>query len=420
MLRNIVNVTLTTILFFSCILHAGEDAPTQEKARTADAFVDTIGVNIHLGYHDTVYNKYDEILKPRLVELGIRHVRDGLSANRKDVLKKLTDLADSGIHSDLLLAAGEAVAICKEIPNSVESVEGENEPDGRKHAGPKDWIPLARAQNAALYKAIKADPATAHLPVLVSGMANTRNSPGDLGDMQAQIDFGNMHSYPGGLNPLSGGWGIALTKAIEEERKVCGEKPIVATETGYHNFLNAKGHPGVPEEIEAVYLPRLLLHYFNMGFQRVYTYEFLDLKPDPAMTDMEKHFGLVRNDGSPKPAFAALKNLIAALKDPGPQFEPGGLSFAIENAPKTLEKTLLQKRDGRFYLIVWLEERSYDTQKKEPIKVAPREIEIAVATHLAKASVLDLKNGNAAKAFENPQKFTVSVGDEIVVLELMP
>jgi len=419
-MQNCKNFLLSAALIFFVSILAGEDVPVPEQARAADSFVDAIGVNIHLGYSDTVYHKYDEILKPRLVELGVRHVRDGLRANRKDVLKKLTDLAESGIHFDLLLTAEEAVAICKEVPKSVEIVEGENEPDGKKHAGPKDWIPLARAQNTALYKAIKADPTTAQLPVLVSGMANTRNSPGELGDMQAQIDFGNMHSYPGGLNPLSGGWGIPLTKAIEEERKVCGTKPIVATETGYHNFLNAKGHPGVPEDVAAKYVPRLLLHYFNLGFKRVYLYEFLDLKPDREMTDMEKHFGLVRNDGTPKPAFVALKNLIAALKDPGESFVTGELAINVANAPKTLERTLLQKRDGRFYLLLWLEERSYDPQSKAPLNVAPRELTISIGTHLVKASVLDLKNGNAAKGVENPQKFTVSVADEIEVLELIP
>lgn len=415
-----LNFVLAIVLSILCssALSAGEN--TVDAAQESDRFIDAIGVNIHLGFSDTVYRKFDEMLKPRLLELGVRHVRDGLRANRKDVIQKLNALAALGIHADLLLSADEAVAICKAAAHSVVSVEGENEPDGKKHAGPKDWIPLARAQNAALYAAIKADPATAHLPVLVSGMANTRNSPGDLGDMRAQVDCGNMHSYPGGLNPLSGGWGIPLLKAIDEERKVCGAKPIVATETGYHNFLAAKGHPGVPEDVAAKYIPRLLLHYFNLGFQRIYLYEFLDLKPDPGMTDMEKHFGLVRNDGTPKPAFVALKNLIAVLRDPGPNFAPSELNFTIENAPQSLEKTLLQKRDGRCYLILWLEERSYDTQKKAALQVAPREVGIKIATHLSKASTLDLKNAGAAKAFEQPQKFSVTVSDEITVLELVP
>src|SRR5579862_5452132 len=102
-MQNCKNFLLSAALIFFVSILAGEDVPVPEQARAADSFVDAIGVNIHLGYSDTVYHKYDEILKPRLVELGVRHVRDGLRANRKDVLKKLTDLAESGIHLDLLL-----------------------------------------------------------------------------------------------------------------------------------------------------------------------------------------------------------------------------------------------------------------------------------------------------------------------------
>ena len=48
-----------------------------ESARPADAFVDYVGVNTHLGYSDTTYGDYEGILKPRLLELGVRHIRDG-------------------------------------------------------------------------------------------------------------------------------------------------------------------------------------------------------------------------------------------------------------------------------------------------------------------------------------------------------
>ena len=43
----------------------------------------------------------------------------------------------------------------------------------------------------------------------------------------------------------------------------------------------------------------------------------LDLKPDPGITDLERHFGLVRTNGTPKPSFYALKNLLHLLADSG-------------------------------------------------------------------------------------------------------
>ncbi|MEK7080196.1 MAG: hypothetical protein AAB901_02805, partial [Patescibacteria group bacterium] len=48
-----------------------------EAARPASDFIDTIGVNIHVGYTDTVYGNFAGIIKPRLLELGVSNVRDG-------------------------------------------------------------------------------------------------------------------------------------------------------------------------------------------------------------------------------------------------------------------------------------------------------------------------------------------------------
>jgi hypothetical protein len=61
------------------------------------------------------------------------------------------------------------------------------------------------------------------------------------------------------------------------------------------------------------------------GMAKAYKYELLDLKPDPGFTDMERHFGLVRTNGVPKPSFYALKNLLHLLADPGqPEHENDG------------------------------------------------------------------------------------------------
>lgn len=57
-----------------------------EEARRADDFVDFIGVNTHLGYNDTTYRDSDGIIEPRLLQLGVRHIRDGTFSN--DVLRK--------------------------------------------------------------------------------------------------------------------------------------------------------------------------------------------------------------------------------------------------------------------------------------------------------------------------------------------
>jgi hypothetical protein len=399
---------------------AEEPAPhIPEKARSADAFVDSLGVNVHLGYSDTVYYRFEELIKPKLLELGIRHVRDGLRLDRKDVIARLTILAENGIRSDLLVNPKEAVAIAKALKKSVLTVEGRNEPD---HGN--GWEAAARDENKALYAAIKADPETANIPVVVSGMANTRDSAAKLaasGLTSESLDFGNMHSYPGGLNPVSGGWGIPLTKAIEQERKVCGDKPIICTESGYHNRLEEKGHPGVSEAAAAKYLPRLFFTYFNRGIVRTFSYEFIDGKPDPKNEDIERHFGMLHNDGSPKPVFTAVKRLIALLKDPGEPLTPGALDYTLSGETKNVEHALLQKRDGRFFLVLWLEVVSFDTKAKQDLAVAPHEVVVKFAAPIAKVTIHKPSSATEPVAtFAATGEIKVSVPDELLVIEIAP
>jgi hypothetical protein len=98
----------------------------------------------------------------------------------------------------------------------------------------------------------------------------------------------------------------------------------------------------------------------------------LDEKPDPAFNDMERHFGLVRTNGAPKPCFIALKNLLHLLADPGapfPTVPTGSLAFELAGATNNLYHTLLQKLDGTFWLAVFQEAASYDAKTHQDLEV---------------------------------------------------
>ncbi len=139
--------------------------------------------------------------------------------------------------------------------------------------------------------------------------ANRDRLPADLPGLS------NGHPYPGGGPPEP-----ALAAAAREAERDPGPRGLVFTETGYHNALNdSANQPPASEEAAAVYFPRLLLEAFGLGARRTFIYELLDEKPDPGLTDLQQHFGLLRNDFSPKPAFAAIRTLIAAVRrSPGP------------------------------------------------------------------------------------------------------
>ena len=116
----------------SCVLGA-------VGARPADSFVDSIGVNVHLGYSNTVYSEFPRI-RTALDELGVRYIRDGVGQNRPDVYSRLRTLAEDNIKADIVVGDPlqrwgvgsldqQLDMIEHEFPGAVASLEGPNEYD---------------------------------------------------------------------------------------------------------------------------------------------------------------------------------------------------------------------------------------------------------------------------------------------------
>lgn len=89
------------------------------------------------------------------------------------------------------------------------------------------------------------------------------------------------------------------------------EKPLWITEIGYPSHTGAAG---VDEETQADYLVRtFLLARTSPSIERVFWYDFQNDGDDRG--EPEFNFGIVRMDGTPKPAFAALKTMTSLIKD---------------------------------------------------------------------------------------------------------
>src|SRR5690606_15588671 len=124
-------------------------------------------------------------------------------------------------------------------------------------------------------------------------------------------------------------------------------------EAGYRTHAQ-----GVSERADAIYTPRMFAEFFRRGISRTFKYELLTIN------DSEK-YGLLRSDGTEKPAFTASKNLINLLSDntwdaenkawTTPTFTPGTLDYEIATSASTLHDLLLQKSNGDFYLLIWNE-----------------------------------------------------------------
>ena len=87
-----------------------------ETARSADAFVDSVGVNIHLHYADTSYSNFARV-QQALQNLGIRHVRDGLIDTRwKEYYDRHNQLGRMGIKGTFITAPDQSEQLLLDYP----------------------------------------------------------------------------------------------------------------------------------------------------------------------------------------------------------------------------------------------------------------------------------------------------------------
>ena len=251
------------------------------------------------------------------------------------------------------------------------------------------------------------------------------------GDFAFSFDALNMHPYPGGGPPEP-----ALADNLRSYRAWApGVSDVVVTETGYHNALGDGtaaggyiGQPGVPEAVEARYLPRLFLEGLHQGVSRTFVYELLDLFPNPDDNHQEFQFGLLRNDLTEKPGYRALQNLVALFADPGPAFEPGALAVAVEGGPADLRSMLFQTRGGTFLLALWRPERSYEIpagwrsgEAGQVLDVAPAAVTVRLAAAVAGAEVfVPSRSAEPVETVGRTDAVPVSVADELVVVALTP
>jgi hypothetical protein len=345
----------------AALLLGRESRPPELRTRklSADAFVDSIGVGTHLNYFDTAYGRLPEVIA-RLRELGIRHIREAAPTDGGAHADALRAVRFAGLYATLgygdpnVDPAGwvsQAVAV---MGDQIAALEAPNELDNTAY---KDWPARLRTYMPALVAA--AHEQAPGVPVIGPSFIN----PSSRGRIPADLPgWFNGHPYSGGEPPEG-----ALQQAIDERDSTMPGRPAVFTEAGYHNALAASGgQPPASEEAAAVYIPRLLATAFGAGVRRTFIYELLDEKPDPGLLDAEQHFGLLRNDLSPKPAFTAVKTLIAAVRrSPGPP--EGGEPARRVEADGELERITLRRADGSLAILLWRPVSVWDRDARKPL-----------------------------------------------------
>ncbi|HEU4707574.1 MAG TPA: hypothetical protein VFS64_10325 [Solirubrobacterales bacterium] len=419
----------TSLLLLLALLVAAVFSPSAERAaaaatpaKPADSFVESIGVNTHTAYTDTAYGSGFEQVKQRLSELGVRHIREVLVPERPDQYQRLNELAGMGIRSTLVLGSpvdgseglSELVSTAStQLGGSIDAVEGPNEYDS---SGEPGWAPRLAEYQQQLYADVKGNPALSGLPVIGPSIVQRSNQE-SIGDISGSLDYGNIHPYPGGEPPESN-----IESQLGRAALNSGGKPVVATESGYHTAIHStEEHAPVSETAMAVYMPRLFLSYFESGVARTFAYELVDEKPNPGLDEPESNFGLLKNDFSEKPAFVALRNLIAILEDPGPAFAPSSLAYSVGGDTSDLHRVLLQKRDGSFYLALWRASSAWDVGQQAPVTAAaePVELELPAQTERVDRYLPNRSPAPVDSPKPSPgQPLRVAVGPEVVILRV--
>ena len=395
------------------------------SAVAADGFVDSIGINTHLTYTNTLYaSEWPQVLAA-LKTLGVRHIRDGYyNWNAGNAIyAKHQQLAAAGIHGNFVVALNSSISAADvksfaRLAGDVESLEAPNECDAENgiNCGGVKWL-----QNLQTFLPTVASAGRAiGVPVYGPSFTQAKSYPA-IGNIARQMTQNNLHIYFGGRNPESNGWGSTNAEGHSygsfawwlDNASIDGPGlKSVATESGYIARATVTPYT-LPQDVEAVYVPRTLLMAYKSGLQRTYLYELLDEISSPG-------YGLMDAEMKPKAAYTALSNLISLVSDPGASFTPGQLEYQIDGGDSHLQQLLLEKRDGTFLLILWVGSSGYDpaTNTKTPVTPESLTLQVAGDAFLQKSYLLDGTGKLTSKSLDQDQSVALSVTDEISVIEI--
>lgn len=358
----------------------------------AAAFVDSVGVGVHLDRPFGPYQNYPRI-KQALLDLGVHHIRDSLKPGKPG---KFVDLGTAGIKtsgtiprtSDTDVELNRALELAVQARSALSSIGGPNEYETTV----SDWPTKLQSFQRRLYTKVQANPTLAPIPVLGPSLRTATNER-LLGDISNILDAGAVHAYPYGAMPEKNASGY-----ITEARVNSGSEPIVVSETGMSNASDTlRQRYDLPFSLRAagIYTPRLVLEYFRLGVARTFLYQLMneDGPGTPASLAVRgRYFGLLYSDFTPKPSFLAMRNLLTALADRNVRFSPTPLKYSISGATG-LRQLVFQKSDGSYYLVVWNPVSVWETGSGTDLFPGAVSATLNLSTTAAKVQVIDIQRG---------------------------
>jgi hypothetical protein len=136
------------------------------------------------------------------------------------------------------------------------------------------------------------------------------------------------------------------------------------------------------------------------GNPKTYFYALFD--------DASGKFGLMNQDGSPKPAGTALHNLTAVMADPGTA-RPRSLAYGVSGGSGNDNSLLMSKSNGAFLLALWNESDAAHT------------VTLTLGEAAKTIRLYDpLTGSSASQTAANTNSATVNIPDHPVIVEIVP
>lgn len=410
------------------------EAAAAVRARSAAAFVDSIGVNVHFTQLQTPYVTSFSLVKEKLLALGVHHVREGAIDRQggfadTDQAAVFRELGESGIRVTFIFNPNLTKEFVQGFPARVapafEAYEFPNELNASSNAS---WANTLRDWAPKFHSYIRSDAALDSYQIVGPSLMDLGNNPhSTLGDLSAHMDFGNTHAYYSSRHPATEGWGGRATAPCAQwrygalgynvcnARRVSAAKPIVATEAGWGS--DATKQDQVTESIQAKYLARMLLLHFDSGIARTFIYQFVD-----SGTDNFNAYGLLTAAGREKPAYKEIKSLIGLLRDSANVDSPGTLAYTLAGDTSDVRTLLLQKSDGSFRLILWIEKAGFDPFTKVLQTVATKNITLRLGTAAKLTSISSFQDDGGVRATALQTSaggdYALTLTDNLTVLEI--
>lgn len=413
-------------------------AHAQVTAGRNGDFIDSMGVNNHLGFTGTVWQ--NPTLQNSLMNyLGIFNFRD--SAVRAATLSdyKITAAAGAkylmGTHTGpegnevtaytpgLITAAASLV---QTTPGSVIGMEGPNELNTQSvlYLGTDSTTSGVVAANIMVYLSgqTRGNSTLSGAGVLVvnvglnGGAANANTYVTQEGNLSASVDIGNEHPYPpGGAQPRG-----HLTSRIAFAQQPVPGKPVYYTETGYCSATGFIGQ-GVDQATQAKDSLNILFDAWDLGIKKTYLYQLMEGVPNPPSNDCENGYGMFTSTGAPKPLATAIHNMTQILVDNAGNsrsFTPGTLAYSLTGLPAAGHSILLQKASGLIDLVLWNEAPNYNTNTQVPIVVNPTNVTVNLGRSFSVVNVYDPVNGSTPiSTASNVTSIVVALADRPLIIE---